>query len=67
MAESPKPKRLLRKPEVMRRTGLRLTRLHELIRAGRFPPPVRLTQGGRAVAWHEHQVDEWIDTRPPAN
>ncbi len=49
---------LLRLPQVMDRTGLRTTRLYELMGDGSFPKPIRL--GERAVAWLESEVDAWI-------
>lgn len=53
--------RLLRRPEVEARVGLGRSALYRLISEGRFPAPVRLTD--RAVAWHEEEVDEWIEER----
>ena len=55
--------RIIRRKEVLRLVGLGKTRLHELIREGRFPEPVSLT-GGRAVGWWEAEVVEWIRSRP---
>jgi prophage regulatory protein len=52
---------LLRLPEVMRRSGNRKTKLYELIKNGKFPPPIPLTQ--RSVAWVESEVQAWIDAR----
>lgn len=31
---------------------------------GTFPPPIQL--GPRAVGWLEHEIDEWIASRPRA-
>jgi prophage regulatory protein len=52
---------LLRRPEVMRRTGLRQTRIDELERAGEFPRRVQLSI--RAVAWVESEVSDYIRAR----
>ncbi len=53
--------RLIRRPEVLERIGLRTTELYDLIKEGKFPQPVRL--GKRAVAWVESEVDGWIQER----
>lgn len=50
---------LLRLTAVLRRVGLGRSALYELMNAGCFPKPVRLS-GTRAVAWPEHEIDEWI-------
>lgn len=54
--------RILRRHEVQRLVGVGSTKLYELIREGRFPPPVRLT--GRTVGWRESEVQAWIDSLP---
>ncbi|NOG32474.1 AlpA family phage regulatory protein [Halomonas sp. TBZ9] len=35
--------------------------LYRLMDQKRFPPPVRI--GGRAVAWVESEINEWIAAR----
>ncbi|HID9655240.1 TPA: helix-turn-helix transcriptional regulator [Serratia marcescens] len=52
-------KKLIRLPEVIKRTGFGKTWIYELIRAGRFPSQVKI--GERAVAFIESEVDAWID------
>ncbi|TDQ24713.1 AlpA family transcriptional regulator [Raoultella sp. BIGb0149] len=52
-------KKLIRLPEVIKRTGFGKTWIYELIRAGRFPLQVKI--GERAVAFIESEVDAWID------
>lgn len=63
-AAIPLSDRLLRMGDLEELTGLRRSRLAELIREGAFPAPVRLTPGGRAVAWRGSEVLEWTRTRP---
>lgn len=58
------PTRLLRLPAVLDRVGLRRSRVYDLVAAGQFPAPVRLA--ARAVAWYEHEVTGWIESRPRA-
>jgi prophage regulatory protein len=47
----------LRRPEVEQLTGLKRTRLYELIKAGEFPKPVRISDW--AVAWIASEVAAW--------
>jgi prophage regulatory protein len=51
------PVELIRRPEVMRLTGIRTTKLYELIKKGQFPKQVNL--GGRTVAWIKAEVIAW--------
>jgi prophage regulatory protein len=54
--------RLVRLPEVLRLTGLSKTRLYALLASDQFSRPVRLH--GRAIAFYEHEVMQWIASRP---
>lgn len=58
------PENLIRLPDVMRRIGLKQSRIYQLMAAGDFPPAVRL--GVRAVAWRESEISAWIASRPSA-
>lgn len=53
--------RLLPRPEVERLTGISRSLIYELVRAGSFPIPVRLTPN--RVGWLEHEVQEWIQAK----
>lgn len=53
--------RLIRRPEVLRRTSLNTSTLYEQMDQGTFPRPTRI--GPRAVAWVEDEVDDWISRR----
>ena len=53
--------RLLRRPEVQRRTGLSRSTLYALEAAGRFPRRVKLSE--RCAAWPSDAVDTWIAER----
>ena len=55
------PPRLLRLPEVLDRIGLGRSRVYDLVKEGRFPAPVRLSD--RAIAWVESEVDCWCQAR----
>ncbi|TON09186.1 DNA-binding protein [Vibrio parahaemolyticus] len=53
--------RLIRFPEVLAMTGLSRSSMYRFIEANQFPAQVKL--GGRAVAWVESEVQEWIQQR----
>ena len=53
--------KFLRLPEVKSRTGVSRSSIYLFVQNGTFPRPVRI--GGRAVAWLETEIDEWIEAR----
>lgn len=53
--------RMLRRPEVLKKTGLSKTTIHYLEAKGQFPRHVLITP--RCAAWDEGQVDEWLRAR----
>ena len=63
-------KRLIRLPEVMNRTGYGKTSIYRKMEDGSFPKSVKLGSpledrnafDSRAVAWIEHEVDQWIES-----
>lgn len=60
----PGPARLLRLPAVQDLVGLSKTTIYAAMaeKGGQgFPAPVRI--GNRAVAWREHEVLSWIESR----
>ena len=59
-----RPGKLIRLPIVEDRTGLGKSSVYAGVRAGTFPPPVRLS--ARAVAWRESDIDQWIAERTTA-
>lgn len=59
--------KIIRKTEVLERTGLSNASIYRLITKGMFPRQKRLTgEGGRAVGWLESDIDNWIATRMEA-
>ncbi len=56
-------KTLLRRPAVEALTGLRRTALADAIGRGEFPAPIKLTDGGRATAWIQSEIEAWLDQR----
>ncbi len=49
---------LLRCGEVLKRVALGRTALYALIKAGKFPPPVKV---GGASAWVDVEITRWIE------
>lgn len=54
----------LRRREVEELTGLSRSSLYDLMAKGAFPRPIKLT--GKAVAWPESAIVEWLQSRPSA-
>ncbi|HCF7932385.1 TPA: AlpA family transcriptional regulator [Klebsiella michiganensis] len=54
-----KPPKLIRLPEVIRKTGFGKTWIYELIKAGRFPKQVKISE--RSIDFIESEIDEWIE------
>lgn len=56
------PNRLIRLTEVSSKTGLSKPGVYKRLKEDpTFPRSVSI--GGRAVAWIEAEIDEWIETR----
>jgi prophage regulatory protein len=53
-----------RLPAVRAYTGLSTTTIYDLMAKGKFPRPVKLT--GRAVAWPESKIADWLAARQAA-
>jgi prophage regulatory protein len=56
--------RILRLPEVMRRTGFGRSSIYSYLLEGTFPAALKL--GERAVGWRECDIEAWIASRPVA-
>ena len=54
------PDRLLRYREVEKLTGFRRSTIYHWMRKKLFPKPVKI---GRAVAWRERDIQQWMDER----
>jgi len=54
---------VLRKKQVLNKTGFSNSTLYLRISKGEFPPPISLSGGGggRAVGWVESEVDDWLE------
>lgn len=56
-----KPRRTLRREQVIRKTGLPRTSLYRLEKAGDFPRHFLLTP--RCAVWFEDEIDAWLEDR----
>ncbi len=52
-------RRIIRKPELLKRVSLSDATVWRKERDGQFPRRVRL--GGNSVGWFEDEVDEWLE------
>ena len=51
-------RRIIRREEVTRLTGIARATLYKLIKEGKFPAPLRL--GERSVGWRLADIDKWL-------
>ena len=56
--------RLLKAKEVCEKIGVSESTLRRMVKEGDFPAPIRISK--RASRWRLSEVEEWMDTRPPA-
>lgn len=55
-------KKLLRRSEVEKITGLSRTSIYRMMNDNEFPRPLRI--GKRSVAWREVDLTEWLENLP---
>jgi len=53
---------IIRRPEVIRRTGISRSHLYFLMNRRRFPASIKLSS--RMVGWDQAAVNAWILSRP---
>ena len=58
-----KSARIIRLPELVEKVGYARSTIYALIKKGRFPPPFKLTPGGRANGWMESTIDDFLIER----
>jgi prophage regulatory protein len=46
--------------------GLKHSQTAELVKAGKFPKPIKLSDNGRAIGWLESDLIEWQASRVAA-
>lgn len=55
---------MMKRPDVVARTGLCYTTIYSLERTGNFPVRRQLSPG--RVAWVRSEVEDWLQSRGPA-
>ena len=60
-----KPKRILRRPEVMSRVALTHSQIDNMEKTGRFPKRIKISV--KAAGWIESEIDDFIDQRIAAS
>ena len=58
--------RILRRPAVESKVGLKRSALYDLIAQGKFPKPIRVgdpDSSAGAVGWLESEIDSWLAAR----
>lgn len=58
MSTNPKPRRIMRLPEVKTATGFGRAHIYNLMKEGRFPKACKI--GSRAVGWDSQLVENWV-------
>ncbi len=61
---TPDPVLLYRLRDVCVAVGLSRSTVYELVKTGRFPPPIRVAT--RGVRWRRSDVERWASSRPVA-
>ena len=56
-------KRIIRMRDLIEKVGYAESTIYALVKDGKFPPPFKLTPGGRANGWFEHTIDEYLQKR----
>lgn len=54
------PNRFIKLPEVKRLTSLSTSEIYRRLEVGAFPAQIKL--GAKAVAWLEHEINDWINS-----
>ena len=55
--------KLIRIQQVAEKLGVSVSWIYKHLAKRDFPRPIKLTDGGRAIAWRESDIDAWIETR----
>ncbi len=59
------PRRILRLPEVVQRTGYKRSSIYDLMKRGLFPKSKKI--GAQAVGWDSDEIDRWVDDKLGVN
>lgn len=52
---------------VRKKTSLSEPGIRRLVRAGKFPQPIEIVEGGRRLAFDEDEVEKWMEGRKKAS
>jgi predicted DNA-binding transcriptional regulator AlpA len=63
LPDETQPERAYRKRELSQFVGLKKTQIDALIKSGKFPPGVPVSDDGRTVVWFASDVLRWQDER----
>ena len=55
--------RLLRWKQVQELIPFSRSYIYNLISQGRFPPAVKIIEGGRGAGWWEHEIRAYVESR----
>ena len=61
-----KSRRGLRLPAVEAKTGMRKSQILDAVERGVFPRPFKIIPGGRAIAWAQDEIDQYLEQRMAA-
>jgi prophage regulatory protein len=53
---------IIRRKQVQERTGLSRSSIYKLMKEGKFPKSVALSQ--RSIGWRSSHIDQWLEERP---
>ena len=54
-------RKVLRLPEVIKRTGISRSLIYRLIKEGNFPKQIHTSK--RTSSWIESEINDWLDAR----
>lgn len=57
---------VLKLPAVQAKVQLSRSSIYRLEAEGKFPRRIQLG-GGHAVGWYQHEIEEWLASRPRVN
>jgi prophage regulatory protein len=57
------PRRLIRRKDLLLLIGMGRTKVEEMVKAGEFPKPIKISDRGRAVAWFSDEIVAWQKAR----
>lgn len=55
--------KILRLKQVQECTGLSRSSIYALLKDGKFPQSLKLSE--RSIGWHEEEIQSWINSRKP--